>query len=266
MRNIRVILAKCCQGQEKRGVELAGDYLLHKLNFPFNKTKMDAHFFNDLNLGNYCLYHYATRSLKNQEFPLTIGGDHTVSAGSIQASVDTVENLHVLWVDAHADINTPLTSNSGNAHGMGVASLLGIMKPFVKGKKSLDPSQITYIGLRDVEPDEEEVLKRLNIKQYRMDSLHDMDKVVDEIKTDNKYANFHISLDIDALDPKIAPATGTPVKAGMTLEQMNTLIKGMNSQTVAFDFVELNPLIGGGPGIQKTVEVGAEILNSIAYD
>ena len=52
----------------------------------------------------------------------------------------------------------------------------------------------------------------------------------------------------------------------MTLEQMNTLIKGMNSQTVAFDFVELNPLIGGGPGIQKTVEVGAEILNSIAYD
>ena len=265
MRNFRFINAKCMQGQKKRGVELTSKYLLHKMNFPFKKTNIESSFFNKMEIGCYCVYDYVRRSLKNQEFPIILGGDHTISSGSIQAVFDVYPNTHILWIDAHADINTPETSLTNNTHGMPVASLLGLMNPYVDAKTQIKPSQITYIGLRDVDKAEEEVLSKYDIKQYRMDDLENIDNVINEIKGDNKDKNFHISLDIDVLDPKVAPSTGTPVPDGMTLEQVSSIIENFSKDTISFDMVEINPLLGGDIDREKTIEAGAKILNLLSH-
>ena len=252
------------QGQKKRGVELGGNYLLSKIKFPFKLTNVETSFFNKMNIGCYCVYDYVKRSLKNREFPITIGGDHTVSSGSVQAVIDKHPNTHILWIDAHADINTPETSLTGKYHGMPVASLLRLMKPFVEGKNTLKPSQITYMGLRDVDKLEEEALEKLNIKQYRMDGLENIEDVVEEIKEDNVGKKFHISLDIDALDPSIAPSTGTSVPNGITLKQINHIVKELSNETISFDMVEVNPLIGGDRNRETTIKTGSKILNLLS--
>ena len=152
MKKFRVILAKCCQGQPIRGVENAGNFLINKLQFPYNLSKIETPLFENINIGCQSTYDYVNKSLKNNEFPITIGGDHTIASGTVQASRDVFkDDLHVVWIDAHADINTTETSTTGNYHGMPVASLLGLMEPFVKGKTLLKPSQITYVGLRAVD-------------------------------------------------------------------------------------------------------------------
>ena len=265
MRNIRLILANCFQGQSKLGVEQAGNYLLNKLNFPFKNTRVDPHFFNRMNIGCNSVYEYNKRSLINREFPITIGGDHTVSNGSVHASNDYHKNLHVVWIDAHADINTPQTSNSGNLHGMVVASLLGLAEPeLVKGENKLKPSQITYVGLRDVEPLEKDIIESHSIVNYPMKDLDNIEEIVSEIKETNKDKPIHISMDIDVLDPSLAPSTGTPVKGGMTLSQINHIIKELSDQTVSFDLVEINPLLGSDEDRETTLKTASEILNNLS--
>ncbi|KAL8875420.1 MAG: hypothetical protein Q9192_009047, partial [Flavoplaca navasiana] len=156
---------------------------------------------------------------------LTLGGDHSIAIGTISGTAKAIRErlnreMAVIWVDAHADINTPETSDSGNIHGMPVAFLTGLAVEkredvfgWLKDNQRISVKKLVYIGLRDVDGGEKEILRENGIKAF---SMHDIDKhgigrvmemALGHIGTDTP---IHLSFDVDALDPQWAPSTGTP--------------------------------------------------------
>ncbi|RMD39734.1 hypothetical protein DV735_g5384, partial [Chaetothyriales sp. CBS 134920] len=199
---------------------------------------------------------------KNGRLVLTLGGDHSIAIGTVAGTSKAIrerlgKEIAVIWVDAHADINTPETSDSGNVHGMPVAFLTGLAKSQEKGifdwlgrefdsSPALSVTKLVYIGLRDVDRGEKQILRENKIKAF---SMHDVDKhgigrVVEmalaHIGTDTP---IHLSFDVDALDPQWAPSTGTPVRGGLTLREGDYIAESVHAtgQLVAMDLVEVNP-------------------------
>lgn len=215
-------------------------------------------------------------------FVLTLGGDHSIAIGTISGTAKaTRERLNreiaVIWVDAHADINTPETSDSGNIHGMPVAFLTGLAKddkdkPFgwLEDIHKLNVNKLVYIGLRDVDRGEKKILRENNIKAF---SMHDIDrygigKIMDMalgwIGSDTP---IHLSFDVDALDPQWAPSTGTPVRGGLTLREGDFIAECVHQtgSLIALDLVEVNPSLEEH-GAQETVRAGCSIVRCALGD
>lgn len=153
----------------------------------------------------------------------------------------------VIWVDAHADINTPETTDSGNIHGMPVSFLLGLagtVPEFSWVKPVLKPNKLVYIGLRDIDSGEKKILKDNGIKAF---SMHEVDRYgigkVVEMALDafnpNRDLPIHLSFDVDALDPSVAPSTGTPVRGGLTFREGHYICEAIceTGLLVAFDLM-----------------------------
>ncbi|KAI5618096.1 arginase-1 [Silurus asotus] len=184
-----------------------------------------------------------------------LGGDHSLAIGSIHGHAACRPELKVVWVDAHADINTPLTSPTGNIHGQPMSYLIHElcakiphMPSFSWIKPCIAAKDIVYIGLRDVDPEEHYILKHLGIKTFSMTEVDSlgiakvMEQTCDYISSKIKNP-IHLSYDIDALDPSVAPATGTPVIGGLTYRE-GIYITEYLCQTgllSAIDLVEVNP-------------------------
>ncbi|KAI1886944.1 hypothetical protein AGOR_G00200980 [Albula goreensis] len=189
---------------------------------------------------------------------LMLGGDHSLAIGSILGHAASQKELCVVWVDAHADINTPLTSPTGNIHGQPVSYLIKelhnkipVMPGFSWVKPCISAQDIVYIGLRDLDPEEHFILKYLRIKAFSMTEVDRlgiakvMEETCDHIFSKVKRP-IHLSFDIDALDPSVSPATGTPVMGGLTYRE-GIYITEQISQTgmlSALDMVEVNPKLG----------------------
>ncbi|CAN6596123.1 hypothetical protein TRVA0_001S02278 [Trichomonascus vanleenenianus] len=190
--------------------------------------------------------------------PLTIGGDHSIAIGTVAGVQAAYPDACLLWIDAHADLNTPEATESGNLHGCPVSFLLGIDEP-PKGEVDvfdwvphcLDNSRIAYIGLRDVDPFEKRYIRENKIAAY---SMHDVDKygiakviemALDRVNPDGTRP-IHLSFDVDAVDPTYAPATGTPVRGGLTWREACYLCEHVaeTGNLVAMDLVECNPHLG----------------------
>ncbi|KAI4769675.1 Ureohydrolase, partial [Aureobasidium sp. EXF-8846] len=162
---------------------------------------------------------------RHGRFVLTLGGDHSIAIGTISGTAKAIRErtgreMAVIWVDAHADINTPETSDSGNIHGMPVAFLTGLAKEdkedcfgWIKDDQRVSVKKLVYIGLRDIDRGEKKILREHNIKAFSMHDIdrHGIGKVMDMalgwIGSDTP---IHLSFDIDSLDPMWAPSTGTP--------------------------------------------------------
>ncbi|XP_078085706.1 arginase-1-like [Mustelus asterias] len=199
-----------------------------------------------------------------------LGGDHSLAIGSISGDAAFHSNLCVVWVDAHADINMPSTTPSGNLHGQPVSFLIKELKteiPAVPGfswlKPCLSAKDIVYIGLREVDPGEKDIINRLGIKFFLAKDINHMgiEKVM-EMTSDYLYSRIkkpiHLSFDIDGFDPILAPATGTPVKGGLTYEQGIFVASEIHKTGLlsAIDLVEVNPSLG------KTEEEATSTVNS----
>ncbi|KAL5601484.1 hypothetical protein BROUX41_002539 [Berkeleyomyces rouxiae] len=206
---------------------------------------------------------------------LTVGGDHSVAIGTIGGTAKAIRErfngrreLAVVWVDAHADINTPETSDSGNIHGMPVAFLTGIAKsedPNMFGwlgpEHMISPTKLVYIGLRDVDAGEKKILAENGIKAFSMYHVdkYGIGKVVEQalahIGADTP---IHLSFDIDGLDPIWAPATGTPVRGGLTMREGNYICEALHQTNclVAMDLVEVNP------DLKKSEDEGSSTLRA----
>ncbi|KAG2019991.1 arginase [Coprinopsis cinerea AmutBmut pab1-1] len=165
--------------------------------------------------------------VKNGELPVTLGGDHSLAMGTIFGTLSHHPNACVVWVDAHADINTVESTDTGNIHGMPLSFLLGLgskVPEFSWVKPLLKNDSLVYIGLRDVDPGEKAILRENNIKAF---SMHEVDKYgigkVVEMALNHVNPNrdrpIHLSFDVDALDPSVAPSTGTPVRGGLTFRE-----------------------------------------------
>ena len=185
---------------------------------------------------------------------IVLGGDHSIAMGSVSGVLSKYPNIGVIWFDAHTDINTEMTSPSGNAHGMPLAALMGLCKSGINNQDHLlNPQNVFWVGVRDIDSGERETIKRLGIEGHvfttKMVRQIGMETVMHHIRTafqDNGVERLHLSFDVDGMDPMIVPATGTPVKMGLNETEFSTFIDELKEcmpQLVSMDFVEYNPLM-----------------------
>jgi len=200
------------------------------------------------------LSHLVYSALSAKSFPFIIGGDHSLGLGSISGSSRFYNNLAVIWIDAHGDINTYKTSPSSNAHGMPLSAALGIgetslVNVYYDGAK-VKPENVYIIGARDLDKGEIQIAKDLNLNLYTMDSIRKIGletvigKTLKKIKSSN-IDGVHLSFDIDALDKSLVPGTGTPVDNGFSIEEAKKVLEKFLATGLikSMDFVELNPLL-----------------------
>ncbi len=187
------------------------------------------------------------------ELPLTLGGDHSISMASVAGAFQgPAQCSAVIWVDAHADLNTPSTSPSGNIHGMPLAHLLGLGESRIRdiwgGGAVLNPEALVYIGLRSVDPAERELIHDLGIRAYSMTDIDRMGMAAVAAETTEYlqgHAGWHVSFDADALDPSLAPGVGTPVPGGLTYREAHLLMESLHQagRVASADLVEVNPVL-----------------------
>jgi arginase len=263
-----VLLCCCRSGQQKQGPEMGPHFIMKKI-LPMVKhantyTISDREFTTDA--GYQAIYDHSV-SCKNKL--LTLGGDHSIGLPTVMASLHKFKKkLKVIWVDAHADINTNDSSESKNTHGMPCSPLFGLMKPWIKTQNDLllDPSQFVYIGLRSVDGPEEQFIRNLGIKSYYSSDVkkigieHVMKQIMENDKSDTVY---HLSFDIDGLCSSVCPSTGTPENNGLTLWDGQYIIKTLNDTTRlrSFDLVEYNPLIGNDKDNEKTIDACVQLIS-----
>uniref|UniRef100_A0A8C5R5U6 Arginase n=1 Tax=Leptobrachium leishanense TaxID=445787 RepID=A0A8C5R5U6_9ANUR len=208
---------------------------------------------------------------------ITLGGDHSLALGSISGHAQQCPDLCVIWVDAHADINTPLTSKSGSLHGQPVSFLLRELQdkvPPIPGfswtKPCLSRADIVYIGLRDLDPAEQFILKKYNITYYSMRHIDciGINKVMErttDLLLGRRQRPIHLSFDIDAFDPMLAPATGTPVMGGLTYREGLYITEEIHNTGMlsAMDLVEVNPLLGAtSDEVKATASLAVDVITS----
>lgn len=256
---MNIILANWEKGQKKKGVGSSGKKLVQYLRMDYAiKDEINS---NDEPLIN-SFSHFSkqlsesVQKLIKHNFTTIIGGDHSVAVGSIGGLLEAKKEVKVIWVDAHADINNFQTSISKNMHGMPVAFLLDLIKEkTVKEEFSwlqkLKSQNIVYIGLRDIDPPEKKILDDLNIRYYTMDVFKN-NEIEDVVESALDYLDIqesdhiHLSLDVDGIDPKDIPSTGTPVPNGLYFEDIVYLLAVLKEykQFQSMDLVELNLEIG----------------------
>ena len=175
-------------------------------------------------------------------FPLVLGGDHSIAMGTIAGIARARGSAPgVIWVDAHGDINTPLTSPSGNVHGMPVH--------FALQEHAVDPARMVFIGLRDVDDGEKRAIRELGVRAFTMSDIDrlGMSRVVDEALAivANGENSVHISFDMDGVDPQEAPGVGTPVRGGITYREAHLLMEGVASSGTlgSLEITEINPIL-----------------------
>ena len=184
-------------------------------------------------------------------FPVTLGGDHALGLGTVAGTAQhySPEELSLIWVDAHTDINTEETSVSGNIHGMPVAALLGLCGPQLSavcgGVPALRPENVHIIFARDIDPAEEEILAAQGVNLYPMREIREkglsavLRRLLERVST----PYCHVSWDVDSLDAAYIPATGLPIPDGPTPRQVTEVLTALaaTGKAVALDCVEYNP-------------------------
>jgi arginase len=219
------------------------------------------------------LYDLSLVSLDEGAFPLVLGGDHSLAAGSVAASADWVRRvslmpLGLIWVDAHGDMNTPATTPSGNVHGMPLAALLG-QEPkelsAIGGTPSVFPENTVLVGVRNLDQREKERIRTSGVHVFTMKDI-DRDGIAKVAEQALALAargtgGIHVSFDMDVCDPTFAPGVGTPVKGGLDYREAHLIMEMVadSHQLVALDLVEVNPTLDIR---NTTAEFGTELALS----
>ncbi|WP_415785230.1 arginase [Deinococcus saxicola] len=200
------------------------------------------------------------RAMPDGTFPLTLGGDHSVSMGTVTGnalrgavSKEGAQGVRsgLIWVDAHTDYNTPQSSPSGNIHGMPVAHLTGLGDPHLTGLGGgwhMRPEDIVMIGIRSVDARERALMQEAGILAYTMKEVdvRGITRIVDEtLERLGGLERLHVSFDADALDPSICPGVGTPVPGGLTYREGHLLMELLSEsgRVTSMDIVEVNPIL-----------------------
>ncbi|WP_219837401.1 arginase [Paenibacillus sp. R14(2021)] len=204
------------------------------------------------------------------QFPLVLGGDHSIAIGTIKGVLQHVKRLGVIWFDAHTDVNTEQTTGSGNIHGMSLAAPLGFghqdLTSIGGAETKLLPENVVIIGARSIDPGERAFLKEKGIRVFTM---HDIDRngmkqVMEEAMdiVTNGTDGVHLSLDLDGMDPGDAPGVGTPVSGGMSYRECHFAMELLFERDilVSAEIVELNPVLDQH---NKTANTAVELIGSV---
>lgn len=213
-------------------------------------------------------------ALEQQAMPILLGGDHSLAAGSIAgaAAVHAArdERIGVIWIDAHADLNTPGSSRSGNVHGMPLAHVLGHGDTALASVAGVRPavraSNVAIVGLRDADDAEKEHLAKWKVRAFTMRSIDErgvrgvMEEAI-RIASDGT-AGIWVSFDLDCLDPETAPGVGTAVPGGMTYREAHLAMEMLadTGRVIGVDLVEVNPVLDVH---NRTAGIGTDLLLSL---
>jgi arginase len=197
------------------------------------------------------------KTLEAGKFPLVLGGDHSVAAGTMAGVAEFYrrqeKKVGLIWIDAHADINTPDTSPSGNVHGMPLAAILGLgpadLANIYNFSPKVQPENCVLVGVRDIDAREKENIKETGIEVYTMRDIDErgMRTVIEEALrvAGRGTAGYHVSLDMDWIDPEDAPGVGTPVRGGASYREGHLAMEIIadHGRMTSFEIVEVNPVI-----------------------
>ncbi|AIF42122.1 arginase [Virgibacillus sp. SK37] len=292
-KNISIIGVPMDLGQSRRGVDMgpsamryAGaiekltklDHIVNDLgdipiNRPVNSKSTDGSNLKNLQQvveANQQLADMVDEEIKNDNFPLIFGGDHSIAIGSLAGIAKHYKNLGVIWYDAHGDLNSSETSPSGNIHGMPLAVSLGIGHEKLVNISSfvpkIQPENIVIIGARSLDPGEKELIKEKGIKVFTM---HEIDRMgMPNVMTEainylkDRTDGVHLSLDLDGLDPSEAPGVGTPVLGGITYRESHLAMEMLeeSGMITSAEFVEVNPILDEK---NKTATVAVALMGSL---
>ncbi|WP_255167063.1 arginase [Natrononativus amylolyticus] len=244
-------------GLESAGVECtdSGDLLIPRAEERDPDAKPprtgNAKFLNETEDVCTRLEDQVAETLSEGSFPLVLGGDHSISIGTMSGSAREAD-LGVIWFDAHADLNTPETSPSGNVHGMPLAAALGKglfgELEWARAPRVREES-VVYVGLRSIDDREREAIRDSDVTAFTMSDIDErgitavVEDAIDVATTDTD--GIHVSLDLDWLDPKAAPGVGTPVRGGATYREAHSALETVFERDVlrSMDVVEVNPIL-----------------------
>jgi arginase len=278
-RKIRVIGVPLDLGQSRRGVDMGPSALrvaglemrLEELGhvvedggnvavaMPEQKTAGDPHakYLKEITATCTKEAELVIKTLEAGVVPFILGGDHSVGAGTVSGVAEFYrrqnQKIGLLWIDAHTDINTPETSPSGNVHGMPLAAIMGLgpaeMANIFGFSPKVDPDNCVLVGVRDIDAVERENVRRAGIHVYTMRDIDErgMRNVMEtavRIAADGT-AGYHVSLDMDWVDPEDAPGVGTPVRGGATYREAHLAMEIIadDGKMLSFEIVEVNPVI-----------------------
>ena len=231
--------------------------------FPEQKKEGDPHAKYLKEIASTCTKHaeMVVETLEAGKFPLTLGGDHSVAAGTVAGVAEFFrqqrrvqeQKIGLIWIDAHADINTPETSPSGNVHGMPLAAIMGLgpaeLSNIYDFSPKVHPENCVLVGVRDIDAKEKENIKETGIEVYTMRDIDErgMRTVIEEALriAGRGTAGYHVSLDMDWIDPEDAPGVGTPVRGGASYREAHLAMEIISDhgRMVSFEIVEVNPVI-----------------------
>jgi arginase len=181
--------------------------------------------------------------------PLVLGGDHSIAIGSLSGLAADGPG-GVLWLDAHGDLNTPATTPSGNVHGMPLAAAIGLCDEFARDGLRLpavDPQRVAVVGVRSLDPGEQALVRQLGVAVYTISDLdrRGVEPVITEALERVGGGSFvHVSVDLDVVDPEVAPGVGDPVRGGLSYREAHLALELVAEAGVldALDIVEVNPI------------------------
>ncbi len=205
--------------------------------------------------------------------PIVLGGDHSIAAGSVAGVSSYLRHsgraAGLLWIDAHADMNTPDSSPSGNVHGMPLACCIGrgpAELVNIRGfAPKIDPTRVALIGIRDVDAIERRVVGESGVRAFTMRDIDERGMravMADALEIVTRgAAGFHCSLDMDFVDPEFAPGVGTPVRGGGTYREAHLAMEMIcdSSRMLSMEVVEVNPVIDE---VNRTADLAVELILS----
>jgi len=197
------------------------------------------------------------KTLEAGKVPVVLGGDHSVAAGTVAGVAEfhrrQEQKIGLVWIDAHSDINTPATSPSGNVHGMPLAAIMELGPPELSNifgfSPKVLPENCVIVGVRDVDATEKENIRKAGVEVFTMRDIDErgMRVVMEEAlrMAGRGTAGYHISLDMDWIDPEDAPGVGTPVRGGATYREAHLAMEIIadHARMLSFEIVEVNPVI-----------------------
>ncbi len=236
----------------------------------YNLETLDtASLYGAIHQGCELVYRTACEVSRTGESPIFLGGDHTMSIGSI-SGLTCEQPLGVIWIDAHGDSNTPDTSPTGNIHGMTLAILLGHGPPelvSVGGRSpKLLPENVVLVGVRSLDAGERELVARLGVRILTMRDIDErgMGRVMQEAVRHLSHCDrLHVSLDMDCIDPHDAPGVGTPVPGGITYREAELAMEIVadTGRCFSMDVAEVNPIFDHG---NKTGRMAVSLVESLS--
>lgn len=214
-----------------------------------------------------------TQAVTEGKLPLVLGGDHSVAVGTVAGIAQSFrqrnEKIGLIWIDAHADMNTPDTSPSGNVHGMPLACCIGEgpadLTHLFDFSPKVDPRNVAIVGLRDVDRREVRQVREGGVNAYTMREIDErgLRSVMSEAieRASDGTAGFHVSFDMDSVDPREAPGVGTPVRGGLTYREAHLAMEVLCDcgSVLGMEVVEVNPVLDVA---NQTAILGVELVLS----